>query len=75
MSTISDKLFLRSTGSIVDAMLKFNFLIRCGSKTKLLWTGMMLFISAANYNGAVIGQHITYAISALALANLAARSL
>jgi len=73
MSIISDKLFLRSTGSIVDAMLKFNFLVWHGSRTRLLWIDMMLFVSAANHSGAMSGQYITYAVSAPALSNLAAR--
>ena len=59
MSTISDKLFLRSTGSIVDAMLKFNFLVYCGSRTRLLWVDMMLFVPAANHSGAIRRQRIT----------------
>ena len=73
MSTISDKLFLRSTASIFDATLSFNFLVCSGSRTKLLWIDMMLVVRAANHNGAVSGQHITDAVSALALSNLAAR--
>jgi len=73
MSTISDKLLLRSTGSIVDATLKFNLLVWHGSRTKLLWIDMVLFVSATNHNGAVSRQHITYVVSALALSNLAAR--
>jgi len=67
MSMISNKLFLRSTASIVDATLSFNFLVCCGPRIKLLWIDMMLFVRAANHNGAVSGQHITYAVSALAL--------
>ena len=67
MSMISDKLFLHSTGSIVDATLQFNFLVCSGSGTKLIWIDMMLFVTTANHSGAVSGQHIIYAVSALAL--------
>jgi len=58
MSTISDKLLLRSTASISDATLLFNFLIYYGSRTKLLWIDMMLFVPAANHNGAMSGMCI-----------------
>jgi hypothetical protein len=67
MSMISDKLFLSSTPSIFDATLSFNFRVYCGSMTRLLWMYMILIGPAANYNGAVSGQHITYAVSVPAL--------
>ncbi len=53
MSMISDKIFLRSTASICDATLSFNFLVYCDAGFRLLCIDMMLSISGANQNGVV----------------------
>ncbi len=83
-STLIHSLYLRfvsnyifnSTGSfasIFNAMPKFNFLVCSGLRTKLPLIGMMLFVFAANHRGAASGQHITCAVSVLALADLQVR--
>lgn len=56
MSRISDKLLLRSTVSIFDAMAKFKFQVGCRSRGDLLWRGMMLFVLAASSSWSVSGQ-------------------
>jgi len=58
---------------VLTGHLMVTLLIWEGSRTKLLWIDMVLFVSAAGHNGALSGKHITYAISALALSSLAVR--